>query len=126
MTVEEVEQLVRDYLPLPADRRLPNDWLVNLDTIPVAPPLTGQVRLDYIRAMWDSDAASAVTEEERSHVPPFNVSAPYWDAIVRSERARRLHSFATTSHTDDEPPEPDPVESSNNEEAAPPPTCAGR
>ena len=75
--------------------------------------------------MWDSEAAGAVTEEERSHVPPFNASAPYWDAIVRSEHACRLHSFATTSHTDDEPPEPAPVESSDDEEAAPPPSCAG-
>ena len=90
MTVEEAEQLVRAFLPLPADRRLPDGWLVNIDNVPVAPPLTGQ-------AMWDSDAAGAVTEEERSRVPPFNVSAPYWDYIVRSEHARRLHSFATTS-----------------------------
>ena len=106
----------------PADRRLPDCWMVNLDNVPVAPPLTGQARLDYIRAMWDSDAAGAVTEEERSHVPPFNAEAPYWDVIVRSEHACRLHSFATTSRTDDEPA---PVESSDDEEAASPPTCAG-
>ena len=85
MMVEEAEQLMRDYLPLPADRRLPDGWLVNIDNVPVAPPLTGQARLDYIRAMWDSDAAGAVTEEERSRVPPFNALAPYWDYIVRSE-----------------------------------------
>ena len=97
-----------------------------MDNVPGAPPLTGQARLDYIRAMWDSDAAGAVTEEERSHVPPFNAEAPYWNVIMRSEHACRLHSFATTSHTDDEPPEPAPVESSDNEEATPPPTCAGR
>ena len=72
--------------------------------------------------MWDSDAVGAVTEEERSRVPPFNASAPYWDAIVRSEHACHLHSFATTSRTDDEPA---PVESSDDEEAAPPLTCAG-
>ena len=41
MMVEEAEQLVRDYLPLPADRRLPDGWLVNIDNVPVAPPLTG-------------------------------------------------------------------------------------
>ena len=108
---------MRAYLPLPADRRLPDVWLVNLDNVPVAPPLTGQTRLDYIRAMWDSDAVGTVTEEERSHVPPFNASAPYWDYIVRSEHARGLYSIATTSRTDDE---------SDNEEAAPPPTCASR
>ena len=59
MTVEEADQLVRDYPPLPADRRLPDGWLVNIDNVPVAPPLTGQARLDYIRTMWDSDAVSS-------------------------------------------------------------------
>ena len=39
--VEEVEQLVRDYLPLPADRRLPDGRLVNIDNVPVASPHTG-------------------------------------------------------------------------------------
>ena len=33
MTAEEVEQLMRDYLPLPADRRLPDAWLVNIDNV---------------------------------------------------------------------------------------------
>ena len=125
MMVEEAEQLVRDYLPLPADRSLPDGWLVNLDNVPVAPPLTGQARLEYIQSMWQADVTGVVTEEERSHVPPFNAEAPYWDVIVRSEQACRLHSFATTSRTNDEPPEPAPVESSDDEEAAPPPTCAG-
>ena len=73
--------------------------------------------------MWDSNVVGAVTEEERSRVPPFNASAPYWDYIVRSEHVHRLHSFATTSRTEDEPA---PVESSDDEEAAPPPTCTGR
>ena len=77
MTVEEAEQLVRDYLPLPADRRLPDGWLVNIDNVSVTPPLTGQARLDYIRAMWDSDAADAVMEKEHSNVPPFNAEVPY-------------------------------------------------
>ena len=54
MTVEEAEQLVHDYLPLSADRSLPDGWLVNMDNVPVAPPLTGQAWLDYILAMWDS------------------------------------------------------------------------
>ena len=78
MMVEEAEQLVCDYLPLPADRRLPDGWLVNIDNVPVAPPLTGQARLDYIRVMWDSNAVGVVTEEERSRLPPFNASAVYW------------------------------------------------
>ena len=51
---------------------------------------------------------------------------PYWDVIVRSEHACRLHNFATTSRTDDEPPEPAPVESSDDEEASLPSTCVGR
>ena len=98
--------------------------MVNLDNVPVAPPLTGQARLDYIRAMWDSDVAGA-TEDERSRLPPFNAEAPYWDVIVRSEHACLLHSFTTTSRTDDEPPEPASMESSDDEEAPPPPSCAG-
>ena len=52
--------------------------------------------------MWQVDVADAVTEEERSHVPPFNASAVYWDDIVRSEHGCRLHSYRTD---DDEPPE---------------------
>ena len=69
--------------------------------------------------MWHADVAGADTEEERSHVPPFNASAAYWDAIVRSEHACRLHSYRTD---DDEPPEP----VSDEEEPAlpPPPSCA--
>ena len=31
-----------------ADRSLSDGWLVNLDNVPVAPPLTGQARLEYI------------------------------------------------------------------------------
>ena len=101
----EVEQLVRDYLPLPADRRLPDGWLVNLDNVPVAPPLTGQARLEYIQSVWQAEVVGAVTEEERSNLPPFNASAAYWDAMVRCEHAGRLHGFRTDGD-DDEPPEP--------------------
>ena len=51
LTVEEAEQLVRYYLPLPADHRLPDGWLLNLYNVPVAPPLTGQARLEYIQSL---------------------------------------------------------------------------
>ena len=70
--------------------------------------------------MWEAEVAGAVTEEERSNLPSFNVSATYWNIMVRSEHAGRLHSFAT-SGTDDEPPEP----ASGEEEPAlpPPPSC---
>ena len=46
--MEKAEQLFRDYLPLLADSRLSDGWLVNLDNVPVAPPLTEQARLEYI------------------------------------------------------------------------------
>ena len=53
--------------------------------------------------MWQAEAAGAVTEEERSNLPPFNASASYWDVMVRSEHTCRHHSYRTD---DDEPPEP--------------------
>ena len=109
--MEEVEQLVRDYLPLPADRRLPDGWLVNLDNVPVAPPLTGKTRLEYIQSLWQAEI-DALTEEERSRLPPFNASTVYWDVLVDAEYAGRLHSFSTTD-IDHEPP-------------LPPPSCVGR
>ena len=70
--------------------------------------------------MLQAEVAGAVMEEERSHVPSFNVSAVYWDVMVKYEHAGRLHSFAT-SGTDDQPPE----SVSNEEEPAlpPPPNC---
>ena len=37
LTVEQVEQPVRDYLTLPTDRRLADGWLANQDNVPVAP-----------------------------------------------------------------------------------------
>ena len=46
-----------------------------MNNIPVAPPLTGQARLDYISALWQVEVDDAVIEEERSHLPPFNASA---------------------------------------------------
>ena len=52
--------------------------------------------------MWQVDIADVVTEEERSHVPPFNMLAAYWDAIVRSEHACRLYIYRTDGN-DHEP-----------------------
>ena len=78
---------MHDYLPLPADRRLPDGWLVNLDNVPVAPPLTGQARMEYIQSVWQAEAAGIVTEEERSSLPPFNTSS--WRELLRGRGARR-------------------------------------
>ena len=49
MTVEEVQHHERNYIPAPSDRRLSDGWMPNVDNVPVAPRLTGQARLDYIR-----------------------------------------------------------------------------
>ena len=110
---------MHDYLQVPAGRRLPDSWLVNVDNVPIAPPLTGQARLEYIQSLWQAEVAGAVTEEW-SHLPLFNTSAAYWDGMVRSEHAGRLNSFSTNG-TDDEPPEL----VSDEEPALPPPSsCA--
>ena len=37
-------------------------------------------------------------EEERSHFPPFNVSALYWDVMLDYEYVGHLHSFRTASN----------------------------
>ena len=88
-----------------------------MDNVPVAPPLTGQVRLDYTSALWQAAVDGAVAEEERSHMSPFNASAPYWDVMVDYEYQGRLHGFRTAG--DDNRP-PDEV----SDEEAPPPSCA--
>ena len=85
-----------------ADRRLPYGLQSNVDNIPVAPPLTGQARLDYITALWQPEVDGAVTEEERSHLPPFNAAAVYWDVMVDYEHQGRLHSFRTACDDHDE------------------------
>ena len=70
--------------------------------------------------MWQAEVAGADTEEERSHVPPFNASAAYWNAMVRCEHAGRLHSF----HTDGEEGEPpEPVSDEEDPALPPPPSC---
>ena len=58
---------MRDYLSLPADRRLPDGWLVNQDNVVVAPPMTGQASLEYIQSVWQAEVAGAV---ERTRMSP--------------------------------------------------------
>ena len=76
MTVEEAQHHECNYIPASSDRRMPDGWMPNVDNVPVAPPLTGQARLDYIRSLWQADADGA-TEDERRYVALFNPSAPY-------------------------------------------------
>ena len=90
MTVEEALYHERNYISAPSDRRLPDGWMPNVDNVQVAPPLTGKARLDYIRSVWQADADGA-TEDEWRYVAPFNPSAPYWDAVVASKHADRVH-----------------------------------
>ena len=78
--------------------------------------ITGQARLEYISALWQADVDDALTEEERSHLPPFNVSALYWDVMVDYEYQGRVHSFRTAG---DDHGSPDEV----SDEEAPPPSC---
>ena len=106
------------HIPLLVDRRMPSGWLVNLDNVPVAPPLTGQARLEYIQSVWQAEVVGAVTEEERSNLSPFNTSTAYWDAMVRCEHSDHLHSFRTDGD-DHKPPEP---VSGEEEPALPPPS----
>ena len=74
MVVAEAQHHLENYLPVPPSRRLPDRWHTNLDNVPVAPPLVGQARLDYITALWQSEVDGA-TEEERRQLPPFNATA---------------------------------------------------
>ena len=61
----------------------------------VLPPLTGQVRLDYIHMVWQAEVAQAMPGEER-RLPQFCPSEPYWDAVVETEYNMRRHSFFPT------------------------------
>ena len=54
----------------------------------------------------------ALTEEERSHLPPFN--ALYWDVMVDYEYHGRVHSFRTAG--DDQ----GSLDEVSDEEAPPP------
>ena len=117
MTVAEAQHHLENYLPVPADRCLPDGWLTNMDNVPVAPRLAGQARLDYSTALWQTEVDGA-TEEERRQLPSFNVEAAYWDVLVNYEHQDRLHSVRTAG--DDHGP---PDEVSDEEAEAPPPTC---
>ena len=61
----------------------------------------------------------AVEEEERSRLPQLNMSTPYWDLVVESEYAGRLHSWSDIGNF----PVTACVESYDEEEAAHP-SCA--
>ena len=75
---------------------MPAGWVPNMINGPVAPPLTGQVRLNYVQTVWQVEVAQAMTEEERRRLPQFNSSAPYWDVVVEAEYNDRVHNFFTT------------------------------
>ena len=116
MTVAKVQHHLENYLPVPAGRCLPNGWQTNLNTVPVTPRLAGQARLDYITALWQSEVDGA-TEEERTHLPLFNETMAYWDALVEFEHQERLHSRRPAGD------DPGPPEVSDEEAEAPPPSC---
>ena len=71
--------------------------------------------------MWQPEVDGIVTEEEWSHLPPFNALTVYWDNLVDAEYAKHFHILSTTG-TYHEPPE-----QVSDEEVAPPPppSCAG-
>ena len=95
MTAVEAQHHLENYLPVPPGRRLPDGWHTNLDNVPVAPPLTGQARLDYITVLWQTEV-DGVTKEGRRQLLPFNVTAAYWDVMVEDEHQGPLHSFRPT------------------------------
>ena len=63
-----------DYRPVPADRHLPAYWLTNVDNVPIAPPVIGQARLDYIQMLRQAELAQVMPGEERP-LPKFNALA---------------------------------------------------
>ena len=52
MTAEEAQNHMRNNLQVPADGCLPAGWVPNTVNVPVALPLTGMPRLDYINLVW--------------------------------------------------------------------------
>ena len=116
MTAVEAQHHLENYLPVPPSRRLPNGWQTNLDNVPVAPRLAGKARLDYITALWQSEVDGA-TEEERTHLPPFNATAAYWDVLVEYKHQERLHNRRPAGD------DPGPPEVSDEEAEATPPSC---
>lgn len=87
MIVQEAQQHLRDNIPVPAGRVLPDGWVTNMVKVPVAPPLTGQEREDYIR-----NVRGTMAPELRSN-PLYAVSSPYWDEDVAAEYEARRNSF---------------------------------
>ena len=63
--------LHRNKTLLEPDITLPEGWVTNIVNVPVAPRLTKQDRMDYIKL-----CRSAMSWEER-HDPRYAVSSPY-------------------------------------------------
>ena len=70
---------------------MPAGWVPNIVNGPVAPPVTGQVRLDYVQTVWQAEA-QAMTVEDHRRLPQFNRRRPTW-----TPRWRRTSFFFATS-----------------------------
>ena len=99
MTVQEAQQHLRDNIPIPVGRVLPDGWVTNMVKVPVAPPLTGQPREDYIRNM-----RGTMARELRSN-PLYAVSSPYWDEDVAAKYEARRNRFFLPSSMSSPPAE---------------------
>ena len=62
--------------PLPADCRLLNGRMKKFVHFPVAMPLAGQARLDYIKIVWQT-----MSWEKLRNLLYYMLS-PYWDGAV--------------------------------------------
>ena len=58
----------------------------------VAPPITGQLRLNYVQTVWQAEVAQAVMVEDHRRLPQFNRRRPTW-----TPRWRRTSFFFATS-----------------------------
>ena len=111
-------------MPVEDDATLPKGWTRNVVNVPVAPRLSGQERIDFIKRKWQE------VSYEHKLDPTYSICAPYWHAVVDTEyEARRAGDFLRTgareptpelSITDDER---DGEEDDDDNDYGPGPAC---
>lgn len=100
LTEEEALEHLRNNSPLPAGCVLPEGWTTNVVHVPVAPPLSGQARLEFIQREYQR-----LPLELRRDPKYTRSSSSYWDRKVEVEYNWRLSSFFPTGGNKSPPAE---------------------
>ena len=92
LSLETARVSSRHQLPVDDDATLPDGWVRSAANIPVAPRLSGEERIDFLKRKWME------MSYEQKLDPKYSISAPYWHVVVDAEyEARRIGVFLPTA-----------------------------